>query len=99
MDNFQKVAELMMLATLINEKTEYCTMVDFSGHVNSVRFRVRKSKENYKEQIFNSDFYVDRLTEERYQQIKDKFIEILKTKEIDLSDLDKREVVSYEYYL
>lgn len=99
MNTFQKVTELIMLATLINEQTEYCTFVDFSGHVNKFYFSLREGKEEYETKLFDSNFYLKELTEERYQEIKSKFIEILETKEIDLTTLKEREVVSYEYYL
>jgi len=36
--------EIISLAVLINENTELCTFVDFSGHIKSINVRVFPSK-------------------------------------------------------
>jgi len=44
MTNYKLVIEIISLAILINENTELCTFVDFSGHVKSIDVRVFPSK-------------------------------------------------------
>jgi len=44
MTNYKLVMEIISLAVLINENTELCTFVDFSGHVKSIDVRVFPSK-------------------------------------------------------
>lgn len=50
MQNFKQVMELIALSILINENTEYCSFVEFAGHVEKVDIRVYKSKEQCIEQ-------------------------------------------------
>jgi len=44
MKNYKLVMEIISLAILVNENTELCTFVDFSGHVNTISARVFPSK-------------------------------------------------------
>jgi len=43
MTNYKLVMEIISLAVLINENTELCTFVDFSGHVKTIGVRVYPS--------------------------------------------------------
>lgn len=61
MKNFKTVMELIGLSILINENTEYCSFVDFSGHVEKVAVRIYKSKELCIErcdQLYKVDLYL-----------------------------------------
>ena len=40
MKKYKLVMEIISLAVLINENTELCTFVDFSGHVRTISVRV-----------------------------------------------------------
>ncbi len=53
------IGEVMALAYLINSNTEYCTFIDYSGHVDKLEISVRKSKDDTKTKLYNSEFYVD----------------------------------------
>lgn len=60
MINFKLVMELIGISVLINENTEYCSFVDFSGHVGKVKIRVFKSKElciDRSDRIYVTDLY------------------------------------------
>lgn len=62
MKNFKTVMELIGLSILINENTDYCSFVDFSGHVDKVKIRVYRSKEQCVEtsdRIYGADLHYD----------------------------------------
>lgn len=45
MKYFKKVMEIIGLSILVNENTEFCSFVDFSGHVKHVKIRIYKTKD------------------------------------------------------
>jgi len=61
MKNYKLVMEIISLAVLINENTELCTFVDFSGHVGKISVRVFRSKSEEHTQgdhkIYSADSY------------------------------------------
>jgi len=60
--------ELIGTSVLINENTEYCSFVDFSGHVNVVNIRIFPNKVDVqnKFKLYSADLYykADWLTED-----------------------------------
>ena len=44
MKNYKLLMEIIGLAILVNENTELCVFVDFSGHVKSIDVRIFPSK-------------------------------------------------------
>lgn len=55
------LGEVMALAYLVNENTDYCTMIRYAGHVDLIKITVFPNKENCTSDdcIYDSDFYVD----------------------------------------
>lgn len=53
------MGEVMALAYLVNETTDYCVFTHFAGHVDTLEVEVAKSKDDFKTKIFKSEFYID----------------------------------------
>jgi hypothetical protein len=88
MNQKQKLtSEIMTLAYMVNEVTEYCTFVRFSGHVNRVAVTIAKGKKDYSNHIIESDFRTDGKVE-RLLSVKETLLNILKDKNIDVSEFD-----------
>jgi len=52
MKNYKLVMEIIGLAILVNENTDLCVFVDFSGHIKSIDVRIFPSKsEEYTQNI------------------------------------------------
>jgi hypothetical protein len=88
MNQKQKLtSEIMTLAYMVNEVTDYCTFVRFSGHVNHVEITIAKSRKDYLNQIATSEFKPNGKVE-RLQSAKETLLNILKDKNIDVSEFD-----------
>ena len=47
--------EIFAMGVLVNQQTEYCVFMDFSGHVEDFNIRFAKSKEMYHEEVFQEE--------------------------------------------
>jgi hypothetical protein len=103
--NAAKVQELIGLAMKVQETTEYCVFIQFSGHVNNLEIDISKSKKNYKDRVIESEFRTDgpyvtkEHFERRYKEIKGFLVNILKKGKIDYEhdSVWKEERVEYDY--
>lgn len=99
MNNKQKLtSEIMTLAYMINETTEYCAFLRFSGHVDDVEIDIAKSKKDYLKSIVTSGFGT-KSSIGRLQTVKETLLEILKEKNVDVSefDYDIEEIRHYKF--
>lgn len=104
----QIMGDIMQLAVLINNMTEYAVFVDYSGHVNSVTVNIYKDKKDVwsKDPITHDVLYAD-TNEWRKEDSVITCLTLMKTrlrmiaheKKIDFSDLRKTERVVYDYHL
>ena len=46
-DKLKLMFECIALAVLINEHTDYCVFIDFSGHIDTLDVSIRKNKDQY----------------------------------------------------
>jgi hypothetical protein len=54
----QKLAlEIMALALLVDQNTDYCVFIDYSGHVESMDISIRQDKKNYQNKVCESKVY------------------------------------------
>ena len=53
----RKIMEIMNLAFLVHQETEYCVFIDWSGHVNQLSISIRESIENYETHVADMKFY------------------------------------------
>jgi len=86
------VIEIMVLGFLVNQNTDFCTFVDFSGHVNHLRIDIRKSKSLYTEELCDTQFYIDKLDE--YEKQDD--LKWLKVKRDHLKSILDTNDIPYE---
>lgn len=52
------IIECMALGYAVNRYTEYCTFVDFSGHVDSISIRICPNKNRFNDEIATSEFNI-----------------------------------------
>lgn len=98
--------ELMALAFLVNEKTDYCVFIRFSGHIDSMEIEVAASKENYLNKVLRAEFdtaYKEwRKTDQPLiANLKSRIAvlkQILKDGEIDYRELDYMTQKYRDYY-
>jgi hypothetical protein len=103
--NAAKIQELIGLAMKVQETTEYCVFIRFSGHINNLEIEIRKSKKAYQTRIIDSEFetgglfVTDERFEKRYQEIRGFLVDILKKGKIDYEydSVWKKERVEYDY--
>ena len=76
-DMLKLACEIFALALLVNEETDYCVFVDFSGHVDSIEVRFAESKQNYNKKIFGTDVKTNFL--KRYEKNKKDNLAYLKS--------------------
>lgn len=50
------VIRIMRLAYLVNQNTDYCVFINFSGHVNSLHVTIAESKKRYDHDVLVSEF-------------------------------------------
>lgn len=88
------VGEIQALSYMVNAFTNYCVFVNFSGHVNSIQVRIAESKENYHENLANTDLYLEskyqkpEVTIERLNTLKSNLKKILRKNKIDYNRLN-----------
>ena len=63
--------EIISLALMLDEVSEYAVFFDYSPHVKEITVRVKASKTEWKEMIFGGSFYYNREDNEEYLRIKD----------------------------
>jgi putative sterol carrier protein len=51
------VIRAMALAHMVNQYTEYCVFVNYSGHVQSMEIRISQSKQLYSLTVLETEFY------------------------------------------
>lgn len=88
MENEQLITEITYLAMMVNFKTDYCTFVTFSGHVDKFTVSIRESKDNYRDHVADSEFSFKRNDIEKLKQTKETLIEILESGEVDTSNMN-----------
>jgi len=86
------ICEIIQLAYLVNEHTEFCTFIRFSGHVDSIDIEIRASKENWQSEILRTEFYTE---VDKYRTVKDP-LAFLKAKRDILAHILKDEDIPYE---
>jgi len=98
--------ELMALAFLVNEETDYCVFIRFSGHIDSMEIEVAASKENYLNKVLRAEFdtaYKEwRKTDQPLiANLKSRIAvlkQILKDGAIDYSELEYQECTARDYF-
>lgn len=98
--------ELMALAFLVNEETDYCVFIRFSGHIDSMEIEVAASKENYLNKVLHAEFdtaYKEwRKTDQPLiANLKSRIAvlkQILKDGAIDYSELEYQEWTARDYF-
>lgn len=65
-------AEIMILGMLVNENTEYCVFVSYSGHIYGVDIKICESKEQYNTEIAQTSFYTGLKEAGFYDEIQTK---------------------------
>lgn len=98
------IMQCMNLAFLVNQKTEFCTFVRFSGHVNKCEIEIRAGKENWQSELLATEFttaYREHLANKDkysyYRAKRDILRRILQEKDIPYDECDV-EIISYEEY-
>lgn len=90
------IAELMRLAFMVHQKTDFCVFINFAGHVQLVDINIRKSTDNWDAKVADCKFYINTDCED----IKSKIAimdYILKHNEIPAEMCDKIRSKEYIY--
>ena len=53
------IAKIMVLGFLVNQRTDYCVFVRYSGHVHKLEVEIARSKNCYNAVVLDSEFYTD----------------------------------------
>ena len=94
----QKIQELLWLAVLVDQKTDYCVFIRYSGHVQWLEMEIRESKANYDKEVAESRIILhDKDFDERYERAKEVLTSILEKGEIHYDMLEKYERIEYGY--
>lgn len=105
-EKIKLVLEIMSLAILVDQQTDYCVFVDYSGHIESLDIDVSESKENWRNKICKAGIraafsnYVDKGEENAYlKSRRDVLREILETHEIPYHEMTEHveEIRKYEF--
>ncbi len=100
------VLRIMHLAYLVNQRTDYCVFINFSGHVNSLHVTIAESKKRYDHDVLVSEFstcykvYRDQNAPPLLAELKarSEILErILTEREIPFDDLNYEEMYSRLY--
>lgn len=96
------MAEVILLAMQVEEKTGHAVFVRYSGHVDHLEIDIRESKENYHKEIASSGFYTkgdDERTIEKLKSVKRNLIGFLEDGEVDQDKLEYwiQEVYHYTF--
>ena len=90
----QLSCEIFALALLVNEETEYCVFVDYSGHVDTMGIRFAESKDNYNKGVFETDIRTG--YKKRYKENKNDELAYLKSQRDILRQVLDRGEIPYE---
>lgn len=92
------VQEIMNLAFLINQRTEMCVFIRFSGHVGGLDIDISESKNNYTRSICESDRYIKNSLES-FSDMREVLLGILRDGEVDLNTLyyEVEEIKHYKF--
>ena len=71
MNEAKKKREIISLALMLDEVSDYAVFFEYSPHVKQISIRVRESKTEWKGKIFDGSFYWDREGDEEYLLVKD----------------------------
>lgn len=97
-----KLSKIMGLTALINEQGKYCTFMSFSGHVDMLEIRIRKSKKNYNSPIADCELSLNRpeyfkSIDERMDQIIQTLEQFITQDDIPCEYLEQIERIEYDY--
>ena len=59
MKKFKMIMEIIGLSVLINENTDFCSFVYFSGHINKLDIRISQSKEDTENRLYSIGLYYE----------------------------------------
>ncbi len=108
-ERIKLILEIMALAYLVNEHTEYCIFIRYSGHVDSLDIQITENKERYNTTVCESEFKTHfhnlydfkKETEDNYlawlKAKKETLKDILDYGEIDYSDMTEH-IETYASY-
>lgn len=51
------VIRVMALAHMVNQYTQYCVFIRYSGHVQSIEIDIARSKKQFSEIVLQTEFY------------------------------------------
>ena len=51
----QLITEVITKSVILNDKTDTCVFIDYSGHIDRLKIRITESKENYNNEIASCD--------------------------------------------
>lgn len=96
----KQLTELMYLAMLVHEHTDYCVFIDYSGHIDKLGIQIRKSQEEYNVRIADAGMYAkgELFTTKRYEDVKKVLTDILDNGEIDYDLCEVEEIITHEYH-
>lgn len=55
-ERIKLIMEIFALAYLVQDQTDYCVFVSYSGHVDSFEIDIRESKERWQKEACKSEF-------------------------------------------
>lgn len=89
MEKIKLMQEVIFLAMQVQEQTDYCVFVNFSGHVKSLDIDICKSKKDYEKGIAKTHIYLNHEGSiDRLKEVKATLLGFLETKKIDTSEMD-----------
>lgn len=102
------IMEIIMLAVLVQENTDYCIFLDYSGHVDSIDVRIRESKKNWQNEVCESRIttkFQDYYHKDRSDHLaslkakRDILKEILETHEIPTHEMEEHveHIMNYHF--
>ena len=71
------LAEIIAFGILINQHTDYCVFVRYSGHVDSINVELCESKRKFNTKIFEDE--ISTAFSKYYQKDKEDVLNIIKT--------------------
>ena len=83
--------EIMNLAYIVDQETEYCVFINFSGHVQGLEVEIRESKSNWSTKVAEMDFYA--FWNEKYKDIP---YDDLKAKKLVLESILENHDIPYD---
>lgn len=97
--------EVMMLAYMVHQRTEYCVFIDFSGHVDSLSIGIRKDVKDYQTKVCETEIYNNYKKysgsndeQDGYlKSVRDTLREILKSSEVPVDQMEQHVEKTYYY--